>query len=477
MNVLPVAPDPVQRSAPRPALLAALLAATTVALLTWPWILSGWDFFTQKSFDHDRFHLPLVRHFAAQWPAVDLSDYPSATGPGMHLALATLAQIFGTGESMLQWLGSFFGIGLAATVAWRLAAWRGHAFHGFLLALPLCLNPYFLGNSIWVMTDNASLWMLAIVLLGTTFVAATPARLGRWGVAAAAACLVRQINLWVLPALVLGAWRSWRAGGFSRGPLAVAAVAATLPAIGLVAFFAWLWGGLTPPQFHEYHEVKIQTSALPYGMAVFGTYGAPLWLAVGFGGVAFLRKPVTIVALVAWIAMTGVARDSFVSLDEGRFGGWVWRLVDATPVPGGWSIALTVLSLGGTLLIARLVDVAAERGWGANARLAVVLFGGFLLAHAVNRVVAQRYFDPTTLLFLAMLAALAWPRGEDHANPRERNRWIVAVATVAAMQAGFVGVTLFRPLVKNGPTPENRVIEGVGETPWEESVRPRGEGP
>jgi hypothetical protein len=32
-------------------------------------------------------------------------------------------------------------------------------------------------------------------------------------------------------------------------------------------------------------------------------------------------------------------------------------------------------------------------------------------------------------------------------------------------------------LVKNGPTPENRVIEGVGETPWEESVRPRGEGP
>jgi hypothetical protein len=26
--------------------------------------------------------------------------------------------------------------------------------------------------------------------------------------------------------------------------------------------------------------------------------------------------------------------------------------------------------------------------------------------------------------------------------------------------------------VTNGPTPENRVIDGVGETPWEESTRP-----
>ena len=461
-------------SAPRvrPAALAALLAAATVALLTWPWILSGRDFFTQKSFDHDRFHLPLVRQFSAQWPAVDLSDYPSATGPGMHVALATLAQVFGTGETTLQWLGSFFGLGLAATLAWRLAAWRGCASQGFLLALPLCLNPYFLGNSIWVMTDNASLWMLAIVLLGTTFVAATPARLGRWGVAAAAACFVRQINLWVLPALVLGAWRSWRAGGFSRGPLAVAAIAATLPAIGLVAFFAWLWGGLTPPQFHEYHEVKVQPSALPYGLALFGAYGAPLWLALGSGGAAFLRKPMTIVAIVAWAAITALAGDSTVSLEEGRIGGWVWTLVRETPVPGGWSVALTALSLAGTLLIARLVDVAARRGLGANARLAVVLFGGFLLAHAVNRVVAQRYFDPTTLLFVAMLAALAWPRGEDHASPRERNRWLVAVAAIAVIQAVFVGATLFRPLVANGPTPENRVIDGVGETPWEESTRP-----
>ena len=463
---------PATRS-PRPGPTAALLAAATVAACTWPWILSGWDFFTQKSFDHDRFHLHLVRLFAGQWPRVDLTDYPSATGPGMHHALATLAQVFGTGETTLQWLGSLFGLALAATVAWHLAAWRGRAVQGYLLSLPLAFNPYFLGNSIWVMTDNASLWMLAIVLLGATFAVATPARLGRWGVAAAAACLVRQINLWVLPAIVLGGWRAGRDGHGSRGKLAIATALATLPAIALVAFFAWLWGGLTPPQFHEYHEVKIQTSAVPFGLAILGVYGAPLWLALGPGG-GFLRKPFTVVALAAWAAITIVASDSFVSLEHGRIGGWVWTLVRETPVPGGWSVALTALSLAGTLLVARLVEAADRRGVGSNARLAAVLFGGFLLAHAANRVVAQRYFDAPTLVFLAMLAALAWPRAGDEAAPKERNRWLIALAAVAAMQFAFAGVSLFRPLLRNGPTPEHRVIDGVGETPWEESTRPKG---
>jgi len=472
MNPMPVPATPARRPF-APAALAALLAAVTVALLTWPWILSGWDFFPQKSFDHDRFHLHLVRLFADQWPRVDLSDYPSATGPGMHVALATLAQLFGTGETALQWLGSFFGIAVAATVAGRLAAWRGNAVQGYLLALPLALNPYFLGNAIWVMTDNASLWMLAIVLLGTTFMVATPARLGRWGLAAAAACLVRQINLWVLPAIAFGAWRGYREGDGSRGRLSAAAALAMVPAIAVVGGLAWLWGGLTPPSFREYHAVTLQTSALPYGLALLGAYGAPLWLALGFGGVGFLRKPFTLLALAAWLALTLLARDSFVSLEYGRIGGWLWTLVRETPVPGGRSVALAILSLAGTLLVARLADAAAGRGLGANARLAAILLGGFLLAHAANRLVAQRYFDPPTLLFLVMLATLAWPRDVDAADPRVRNRWLAAIAAVAALQFAFAGATLFRPLLRNGPTPEHRVIDGVGEVPWEESVRSR----
>ena len=123
----PVAACSVVCGSIRSAAVAALIAAAVVATLVWPWILAKQDRFSEKSYDHDRFHLPLVRTFAEEWPAVDLSDYPSATGPGFHLALATLAQAFGAAETTLQFLGSLFAIGLAATVAWRFARWRGSA--------------------------------------------------------------------------------------------------------------------------------------------------------------------------------------------------------------------------------------------------------------------------------------------------------------------------------------------------------------
>jgi hypothetical protein len=418
-----------------------------------------------------------VRLFAEQWPGIDLSDYPSATGPGMHVAVATAAQLFGTGETTLQWLCSLFGVGLAATVAWRLAVYRRSVAIGYLLTLPLCLNPYFLGNSIWVMTDNASLWMLAIVLLGTTFVVATPSRLGRWSIAAAAACFVRQINVWVLPALVLSGWRSMRNASRDRTALSAATALAVVPAIAIVVGFVLLWGGLTPPQFHEYHAVTLQLSAVPFGLAALGTYGAPLWLAIGFGGVAFLRRPVAIVALLGWLVIAIVANNSTVSLEEGRIGGWIWTLVRETPVPGGRSVALTLLSLAGTLLAARLVDLATHRGSGPEAWLVVIMFAGFLAAHAANRVVAQRYFDAPALLTLAMLAALAWPRASDARYPgapsvAHHNRWLIAFAMIATMQLVFASVTLFRPLVRNGPTPADWKVEGIGDTPWEESTRP-----
>jgi len=186
--------------------IAAVAIALIAAGMIWPWILAERDAFSQKSYDHDRFHLPLVRSFAAQWPAVDLSDYDSATGPGYHLVLATAAQVLGDGETMLQMLGSIFAIGLLATVAWRLARWRGSELEGLLLTLPLAASPYLLGNAIWLMTDNLSLWLLAVPILGSSLLSATPSRLGRWGVAAAAACFVRQINLWVLAPIAIATW-------------------------------------------------------------------------------------------------------------------------------------------------------------------------------------------------------------------------------------------------------------------------------
>lgn len=465
----PIAPSrpPIASSPPRrPGLVAALAAGGVVALATWPWILSGWCFYPQKSFDHDRFHLPLVRQFAEAFPAVDLSDYGAATGPGLHLLLAAAAQVLGSGERTLQWLASLLGIALAATVAGRLAAWRGCALQGFLLALPLCLSPYLLGNAIWVMTDNLSLWLLATVLLGAIFAAATPGSLLRWGVVAAAAAFVRQINLWVLPAIVVaGAARSWLrwTGGEARpaAPLLVA-FAACLPALLVVGALGWLWGGLVPPTFAVYHDTALQRSTPLYGLALLAVYGAPLLLPLAGRGASVLRRPAFLLLAALWSLVVLVASDSYASLEEGRNGGWLWSIVGVLPAPAGRSVVLATLSFGGVLLLARLVDAASRQGRGPQAWLALLMLGGFLAAHAVNRQLFQRYFDAPILLTLAILAALAWPRREDSSEPSTtRTRWIAALLAMALLQLAFATATLFVPLLRNGPVPADRVIEGV----------------
>ncbi|MEY3024006.1 MAG: hypothetical protein RJA16_832, partial [Planctomycetota bacterium] len=76
----------------------------------------------------------------------------------------------------------------------------------------------------------------------------------------------------------------------------------------------------------------------------------------------------------------------------------------------------------------------------------------FLVAHAANKQLFQRYFDPPVLLFLAIFAALAWPRGEDRTasgGSGVRTVWLVSLAAMAAMQLAFATVTLFVPLMRN----------------------------
>jgi hypothetical protein len=464
--------------------IAAVAIALIAAGMIWPWILAERDAFSQKSYDHDRFHLPLVRSFAAQWPAVDLSDYDSATGPGYHLVLATAAQVLGDGETMLQMLGSLFAIGLLATVAWRLARWRGSELEGLLLTLPLAASPYLLGNAIWLMTDNLSLWLLAVPILGASLLSATPSRLGRWGVAAVAACFVRQINLWVLAPIAVATWfATWtttrRSGVGDRsrnaswsispeavaeegvpipespkgrpGPVLLAAAIACLLPIAIVAGLAWLWGGLTPPTFQQYHAVSVQPAAVPFGLALFATYGAPLWLAIAAGRGERGRVPrwFLLASSLGWAGFV-LAGESFAGLDVGRNGGWLWTLVGKAPSPGGVSSVLAVGSAVGVALLMQLVALAFGRSGtcGRGAIVAAVALAACLVAHAANAQLFQRYFDAPVLLVLAVLATLAWPRGGEGpaVDPRRDRPWILALLAMVAMQIAFATATLFLPL-------------------------------
>ena len=69
---------------------------------------------TRVAGDQNQYHLPAIRTFAADWPAVDVRDYASATTPGYHLALAAVARYVDDHALTLQLAGCLLTVGLLA---------------------------------------------------------------------------------------------------------------------------------------------------------------------------------------------------------------------------------------------------------------------------------------------------------------------------------------------------------------------------
>lgn len=416
-------------------LLAGLVLGAIVLTAALPAILEGR--LGQKAYDHRHFHLPLVREWAATWPAVDLRDYNSATGPLYHWLMAGAAQIVGAGTApetsiSLQTVNALFGA-LAVLLFYRFARATLPPPTALLAALPLSLSPYLVGNSIWLMTDNLSLALVAAAVGSAAFGAARGPRLVKEGVLAALATATRQINPWLLGPIMIGAML--RGEGLRR-PLLQAAIALALP-LGTLAFFAVLWGGLVPPRFRELHASGTNPAAIGFALTLLAAYGWPLLAARSAGLRELLRCPLlTTGAALGGVAVSAVG-PSFASLEAGRNGGWLWRSVAALPTIADRSpIILLGGGVGAVALAALYLD--ARRAQRAGSALVVLAaFAAFAVAHVANSQIFQRYYDPMVLLTLGWLAACAAPP-----LGRAPPGLSLGLALVAALQLIFALVAL-----------------------------------
>ena len=102
----------------------------TISLLflamTWPVILSGRGG-TNEASDEVHYHLPMIQHFAEQWPLPPEDDaYTSATTPGYHYLMAGvdrgLSVLTGSGVEAVPGEGLAEDPAAAGTVTGQLAA-------------------------------------------------------------------------------------------------------------------------------------------------------------------------------------------------------------------------------------------------------------------------------------------------------------------------------------------------------------------
>lgn len=427
-------------------------------------VLSGVDRLPSKSIDMDRNHVPVIRAFASEWPAVDVSDYDSATTPGMHLLLALMASLFGDSETLLQSMSVLFG-GLLVGVAWWFAARSVDGITAALCILPLALSPYVLGNAIWVMTDDLALALVAITVGVAVFLPPGGVSSAGSGLALVFGVLVRQINIWVCAVAWIATLLPWSKVrrhlpfrdrlDLEGRPFAAASIfsLAILAAVGILIGFVLLWGGLVPPRFQPggtgaaQHAGGLQTAVLPYVLTLLGIYG--IAVLPGFLQ-AWIDDPLVRRSSLLGLAiglLAGLLLPSVPGLEHGRNGGWLWSLAASAPVFFDRSLVLISGSILGGLVAGTFVGLLIR---GGRARAALLLVGfsiSFVAAYTANVQAFQRYFDPPVLLLLGWAAALTVGSRTD-AGVISRTRVVFVVGVAAFMQAVFAIATIYLPLIR-----------------------------
>lgn len=386
------------------------------------WVILTGNDLGRGAADQINYHQRVIESFAAQWPSPDFRDYVSATTPLYHVVMAAVRVYVTERVEVQQLLGLAIGLGFLGVVWWFVAG-RAPAGLAALLCLPLACSMYVLDSSSWLLPDNAA-WALVAVIVGLALRERfTPGMLAVGAGALVVLVLTRQSHLWAAGVLWLGAYLAdgWSGRPASavvprdrlfsnlanRSARAAIAVGATLPAILIVGYFWRLWGGrLTPPIFDAWYGRRLNPSAPAFLLSLAGVYS------VFFAGfllpalMDLLRRRAWVLALAAGAgALFALATATTYDLSEGRFGG-LWNVARKLPAPGGRSVLILALSVGGAVALA---------GWWAalDFRRRWALLGticGFITAQVVNPWLFQRYAEPLFLIVFAFGAALIWAR-------------------------------------------------------------------
>lgn len=391
--------------APSGALVALYLAGAL------PLVFSG-NMRGRGAWDAINYHILTIRTFAAELPWPDLAAYPVTTTPLYHLLLAVVARVAGPSVVILELTGALFTIGLLVTAA-RWCTARAGPRVAFACCLPLAVSPYVFQSGVWPLPDNAGWWgVLAILLIALDRGASLRVLLLGAGVLLVLV-LVRQIHVWAAAMLWAAAWigpagdggtLGWRevfsrpGGRFRR---AVIVGLATLPAFGAIAYFGWLWGGLTPPMFQSMYGHP-GPSAPALILSLLGVFS--LFFVGYFGAAAaghWRRHPWIPVLAACAGALVAVIPETTYSLEEGRFSG-LWNGAAALGIVGGrTSVLVVILSTAGGLAVSAWAAALPFR----DRFVLLLTMAAFCAAQSASPMVWQRYNEPFVLMLCAVLAA------------------------------------------------------------------------
>ncbi len=398
---------------------AALVASTYL-------ILKG-TFVGRGAFDHMNFHEPAARVFAGDWPRPDFSNYLSATTPLYHVLVALAAKFVATPTSALQFVAHFFTFILLALLTHQcLKTARSGLAMGACIAV--AASPYVFDAGVWLLPDNLG-WSLVLVML---LLSLRP-RVDTWtylGGSLALLILVcaRQNHLWAALPWWAAVWLgtpierkdpapapeavryvilSFFLRPFPRMLRMTMVAIATIPAVLAVAYFAKLWGGLTPPFFQEQYTAagpvpmlsRLNFAAPAFVLAIFGLFS--IFFAASLAKPVremLIERPAAILLLMGLGAALAVIPSTVPNPDLGRSSG-LWTLAaQVSPVANHTNPVIAGLAILGAVSVGAWCQRLGRR----DGLILVAALAGFALSLTASFHAWQRYVEPLVLILLAL---------------------------------------------------------------------------
>lgn len=380
-----------------------------------------------QAYDQNLYHIQAVRQFEGEWPLFNLADFSAATGPGYHIAIATAAKVVGPDLDTLRLVSMTFGVGLLVVMAGMAAMTMGTR-AASLIVMPLATSLYVIGSGVYIHTDNSA-WMCAALAIGmVVFFPISATSLLAAACFAAIAVSIRQTFIWAIGPIIFA--------GILASPLVTqrfsaqsevttfrgrwsplfGALAASVPAVLMLAVFVSIWGGVIQEQFRGYHSSELTWCAFGYGLAVLGVY-APFFV------IALPNLFVRIREQLKWIVIGGllgafvaVLSESVPNVEAGRSGGPVWMLAGVGPAIAERSLSLALLAMVGGGALGLLIGSCFQSGRGHASLVVLCTWVAVLSTQVVNQQQFQRYFDTPALIVLIWLTVLIVRNRDDAAD-------------------------------------------------------------
>ncbi|HEX8742430.1 MAG TPA: hypothetical protein VF712_04785 [Thermoleophilaceae bacterium] len=421
-----------------------LLTAVFVALVT-PVIVSG-GAGTAGAVDERGFHLPTALKIGYELPTPDLVNIPTATTPGYHLVLSVFARLLTPERAALEAFGATFSLAMVLVAFWLMCRYVDR-WLALALTLPILLSHYVLQSAAWINTDNAAMLFILLAIGLSLRLQESGRGFATGGAFVFLAIWVRQLALWVAGPF---AFAAALAGGLIPGfaPAAggrrslrpvVLAGAALIPALASLAALFAAWGQTTPPTVQQ---GGFSPAAAPFTLGLVGIFGAFFAVPVVDRSDLLRGRAPRVAAAAALAFALAVPTSESAELEGRRTGGGLWKLVDLGPVVADRSLVIAVLAPAGAVLLVALWRAAERAAMTRPALVLMVVLASLVLAQTSTNRTYQRYFEPTVLAVLALLAAIVLAgRGGAAREGPARRRALAAMAALSVLQlAGCVTV-------------------------------------